>query len=132
SGLELGLFPSVPRFLTSVRKFTSLSNDDKSTAPVSSAADIGQLATLRRASELAFRAVQSNQKSSPPGGNCGRMAYIGSVGWGGVMSFRKACLILLLISSTAVLAQVSHPEQVQITPPLLRGIDPPAPDATPA
>jgi len=60
------------------------------------------------------------------------MAYIGSVVWGCVMSCRKACLILLLISSTAVLAQVSHPEQVQITPPLLRGIDPPAPDATPA
>ena len=46
------------------------------------------------------------------------------------MSCRKACLILLLISSTAALAQVSHSEQVQITPPLLRGIDPPAPDAT--
>jgi len=48
------------------------------------------------------------------------------------MSCRKACLILLLIFSTAALAQVSHSEQVQITPPLLRGIDPPAPDATPA
>jgi tetratricopeptide (TPR) repeat protein len=48
------------------------------------------------------------------------------------MSCRKACLILLLISSTAALAQVSHSEQVQITPPLLRGVDPPAPDATAA
>jgi tetratricopeptide (TPR) repeat protein len=48
------------------------------------------------------------------------------------MSYRKACLILLLISSTAALAQVSHPEQVQIAPPLVRAIDPPAPDATPA
>jgi tetratricopeptide (TPR) repeat protein len=48
------------------------------------------------------------------------------------MSCRKACLILLLISSTAALAQISHPEQVQITPPLMRTVDPPAPDATAA
>jgi tetratricopeptide (TPR) repeat protein len=49
------------------------------------------------------------------------------------MSYRKACLILLVvISSTAALAQVSHSEQVQIAPPLVRAIDPPAPDATPA
>jgi tetratricopeptide (TPR) repeat protein len=48
------------------------------------------------------------------------------------MSCRKACLILLLISSTAALAQVSHSEQVQIAPPLVRAIDPPAPDATAA
>ena len=48
------------------------------------------------------------------------------------MSYRKACLILLLISSIATLAQVSHPEQVQIAPPLVRAIDPPAPDATAA
>ncbi len=46
------------------------------------------------------------------------------------MSYRKACLILLLISSTAALAQVSHSEQVQIAPPLIRGVDPPAADAT--
>jgi tetratricopeptide (TPR) repeat protein len=46
------------------------------------------------------------------------------------MSCRKACLILLLISSTAALAQISHREQVQITPPLIRTVDPPAPDAT--
>jgi tetratricopeptide (TPR) repeat protein len=46
------------------------------------------------------------------------------------MSYRKACLILLLISSTAALAQVSHSEQVQIAPPLVRAIDPPALDAT--
>jgi tetratricopeptide (TPR) repeat protein len=46
------------------------------------------------------------------------------------MSYRKACLILLVvISSTAALAQVSA-EQVQIAPPLLRAIDPPSPDAT--
>jgi tetratricopeptide (TPR) repeat protein len=48
------------------------------------------------------------------------------------MSYRKACLILLVVSSTAVFAQVSHPEQVQIAPPLVRAIDPPAPDATAA
>jgi tetratricopeptide (TPR) repeat protein len=48
------------------------------------------------------------------------------------MSYRKACLILLLISSTAMVAQVSHSEQVQIAPPLVRAIDPPAPDATAA
>lgn len=53
------------------------------------------------------------------------------------MSCRKGCLVLLLVSSTVVFstvtfAQVSHSEQVQITPPLIRGIDPPAPDATAA
>lgn len=48
------------------------------------------------------------------------------------MSYRKACLIVLLISSTAALAQVSHSDQVQIAPPLVRAIDPPAPDATAA
>jgi tetratricopeptide (TPR) repeat protein len=48
------------------------------------------------------------------------------------MSYRKACLILVLISATAALAQVSHPEQVQIMPPLVSAIDPPAPDATAA
>jgi tetratricopeptide (TPR) repeat protein len=56
----------------------------------------------------------------------------GAIGFGclGVcMSYGKACLILLLISSTATLAQVSHSEQVQIAPPLVRAIEPPAPDA---
>jgi len=48
------------------------------------------------------------------------------------MSCPKACLILLVISSTAALAQVSHSEQVQIAPPLVRAIDPPSPDATAA
>jgi tetratricopeptide (TPR) repeat protein len=48
------------------------------------------------------------------------------------MSCRKACLVVLLISSTALTAQISHSEQVQITPPLIRAIDPPAPDATAA
>jgi tetratricopeptide (TPR) repeat protein len=48
------------------------------------------------------------------------------------MSCPKACLILLVLSSTAALAQGSHSEQVQIAPPLMRAIDPPAPDATAA
>jgi tetratricopeptide (TPR) repeat protein len=48
------------------------------------------------------------------------------------MSCRKACLILLVavVLSTAAFAQVSRPEQVQIAPPLIRAIDPPAPEAT--
>jgi tetratricopeptide (TPR) repeat protein len=59
------------------------------------------------------------------------------VALGVCMSYRKACLLLLLsclllIFSTAALAQVSHTEQVQIAPPLVRGVDPPAADATPA
>jgi len=50
------------------------------------------------------------------------------------MSYRKTCLILLLvvIPFTAAQAQVAHSEQVQIAPPLLRAIEPPAPDATAA
>jgi tetratricopeptide (TPR) repeat protein len=48
------------------------------------------------------------------------------------MSYRKACLVVLLLSSTAALAQVSHTEQVQIAPPLVRAIDPPRADATAA
>ncbi len=59
---------------------------------------------------------------------------VGTGRLGVCMSCRKTCLILLLvvISSTAALAQVSHPEQVQIAPPLVRAVDPPAPDATAA
>jgi tetratricopeptide (TPR) repeat protein len=46
---------------------------------------------------------------------------------------KKTCLILLaVVFSTAAVAQVSHPEQVQIAPPLIRSIDPPAVDATAA
>ena len=48
------------------------------------------------------------------------------------MSYRKACLIALLVTSTAAFTQVSHSEQVQIAPPLVRAIEPPAPDATAA
>lgn len=46
------------------------------------------------------------------------------------MSCRKACLVLLLIASTAALAQVSHSDQVQVAPPLVRAVEPPSPDAT--
>lgn len=43
----------------------------------------------------------------------------------------KTCLILLVVAfSTAAFAQVSHTEQVQIAPPLIRAIDPPSKDAT--
>lgn len=49
------------------------------------------------------------------------------------MSYRKACLLLLVaISSAAAVAQVSHSEQIQIAPPLVRAVDPPAADATAA
>ena len=48
------------------------------------------------------------------------------------MSYRKACVVVLLISSTAALAQVSHSDQVQVAPPLVRAIEPPSPDATAA
>jgi tetratricopeptide (TPR) repeat protein len=54
------------------------------------------------------------------------------VALGVCMSYRKACLVVLLISSTAALAQISHSEQVQIAPPLVRAIEPPAADATAA
>jgi tetratricopeptide (TPR) repeat protein len=53
------------------------------------------------------------------------------VALGVCMSYRKACLVVLLISSIAALAQ-SHSEQVQIVPPLVRAVEPPAPDATAA
>jgi tetratricopeptide (TPR) repeat protein len=60
------------------------------------------------------------------------MGSLELVALGVSMSYRKACLVVLLISSTAALAQISHSEQVQIAPPLVRAIDPPAPDATAA
>ena len=61
------------------------------------------------------------------------MGLVGTGGLGVCMSCRKACLILLVvIFSTAALAQVSHSEQVQIAPPLVRAVDPPAQDATAA
>jgi tetratricopeptide (TPR) repeat protein len=46
------------------------------------------------------------------------------------MSCRKACLVALLVVSTTVLAQVSHSDQVQVAPPLVRAIEPPSPEAT--
>ena len=48
------------------------------------------------------------------------------------MSCRNACLAVVLLCSTTLLAQVSHSEQVSISPPLIRAIDPPAADATAA
>ena len=55
------------------------------------------------------------------------------VAMGVCMSCRIACLAaVVVIFSSAALTQVSHPEQVQVAPPLIRAIDPPAPDATPA
>jgi len=74
----------------------------------------------------------SANKSAPADQSCGKMTPFELVVWGVSMSYRKACLIVLLISSTAALAQVSHSEQIQISPPLLRGIDPPAANATAA
>jgi len=57
--------------------------------------------------------------------------------------FAKSCLTSVSLLSLSVLvfvsllafpvaagAQISHPEQVQITPPLMRTIDPPAPEAS--
>jgi tetratricopeptide (TPR) repeat protein len=74
-----------------------------------------------------------HQISSPSGQNCGRMASLDLVVWGVCMSCRKACLIVVaVVFSTAALAQVSHPEQVQVAPPLMRAVDPPAPNATAA
>ena len=47
------------------------------------------------------------------------------------MSYRKTCLIcVLLISSAAAFAQVYNSEQVQVSPPLVRAIDAPAADAS--
>jgi tetratricopeptide (TPR) repeat protein len=46
-----------------------------------------------------------------------------------VLAFLSSSLIVFSLASPA---QVSHSEQVQIAPPLLRAIDPPAADATPA
>jgi tetratricopeptide (TPR) repeat protein len=60
------------------------------------------------------------------------MGLLELVALGVRMSYRKACLILLLVSSTAALAQVSHSDQVQIAPPLVRAVEPPALDATAA
>jgi tetratricopeptide (TPR) repeat protein len=49
------------------------------------------------------------------------------------MSCRKACLILVVVTfSACASAQVSRSEQVQIAPPVIRAIEPPAHDATAA
>jgi tetratricopeptide (TPR) repeat protein len=46
------------------------------------------------------------------------------------MSCRKACLVALLACSAVAFAQVTHSDQVQVAPPLVRAIEPPSPDAT--
>ncbi len=82
---------------------------------------------------LALFGLGADTISSPTGEKYGKMGSLESVALGVCMSYRKACLVLLVvIPFTAALAQVSHPEQVQISPPLIRAIDPPAPDATAA
>src|ERR1022692_3157530 len=50
-------------------------------------------------SELYFRAARRKLCQN---------GLVGTVAWGFRMSCRKACLVLLLISSTAAFAQVSH------------------------
>jgi tetratricopeptide (TPR) repeat protein len=61
---------------------------------------------------------------------CGKMSWSEMVALGVCMSYRKAFLVVLLACSSTAFAQVSHSEQVQIAPPLIRAIDPPAADAT--
>jgi tetratricopeptide (TPR) repeat protein len=51
------------------------------------------------------------------------------------MSYRRASLavpFLLLVSSVTAVSQVSHSDQVQIIPPLIRAVEPPSPEATAA
>jgi tetratricopeptide (TPR) repeat protein len=48
------------------------------------------------------------------------------------VSVFTVALLSLSIASSIASAQVSHSEQVQVAPPLLRAIDPPKPDATAA
>lgn len=78
---------------------------------------------------------KASQKPSPMAQNCAR---IGALAGGWPMS---SCPRILLVPvslsilcvcalTSASWAQASHSEQVQIKPPLLRSIDPPAPDAT--
>ena len=74
--------------------------------------------------------LQTNFFASSP--KLWQNGLVGTGRLGVCMSYRKACLFLLVVSSTAAIAQVSHSEQVQIAPPLVRAIEPPAPDATAA
>src|SRR5580700_7521380 len=71
-----------------------------------------------------------------------------ALAWGWFMSLPRICfsrscsawvsllslsvLVFFLAFSVAAGAQMSHPEQVQVTPPLMRTIDPPAPEASAA
>ncbi len=82
-------------------------------------------------SRFRLLALDGQNLPAETGENCGRMAALDLGRLGVCMSCRKACLILLVVAfSAAAFAQVSHSEQVQIAPPLIRAIDPPAPDAT--
>jgi tetratricopeptide (TPR) repeat protein len=47
-----------------------------------------------------------------------------------LLSFAVFVFVFVLAFSIAAGAQMSRPEQVQVTPPLMRTIDPPAPDAS--
>jgi tetratricopeptide (TPR) repeat protein len=78
------------------------------------------------------------EKSSPPGQKCGKIA---ALAWGWFMSCPKSSLAsvsllfvssLLLVCTVGAGAQISHPEPVQVSPPLLRSTDPPAQDASAA
>ena len=60
------------------------------------------------------------------------MASLGTGRLGVCMSYWKACLTLLVVSALTAVAQVSHSEQVTIAPPLVRAVEPPAPEATAA
>src|SRR5579864_6439034 len=74
-------------------------------------------------------------KSSPGGRNCARIAVItggGPVSYPRVVVPGAVSVVFLCVISTGLWAQSAHSEQVQIKPPLLRIIDPPSPDATPA
>jgi tetratricopeptide (TPR) repeat protein len=48
------------------------------------------------------------------------------------VSFRGFCFLFVFVAAGSLLLSAQVSEQVQVTPPLLRAIDPPAPDATAA
>src|SRR5215472_6071806 len=90
---------------------------------------------------LSLRAWQSNRKAEASPQNLRRRAetvpkYGQQWGWR-VDLFPKALVVSVsalasfFVLSTALPAQVAHTEQLQVKPPLLRSIDPPARDAKP-
>ena len=75
--------------------------------------------------------------SSPGGGNCARMTLLIVVGGWLMSSCPRLSLVPvslltvgLLVLSCHSWGQASHSEQVQINPPAIRTVDPPAPSAT--